>query len=61
MLDRITEREDPADALVVNTKNQAYELDTLPEGSVVGTSSLRRLAQLRHHYPHLIFRDVGGT
>jgi hydroxymethylbilane synthase len=27
----------------------------------VGTSSLRRLAQLRHHYPHLIFKDVRGN
>ena len=61
MLGCITEREDPADALVVNAKNQAYKLDTLPEGSVVGTSSLRRLAQLRHHYPHLIFKDVRGN
>ena len=61
MLGCITEREDPADALVVNAKNQAYQLHTLPEGSVVGTSSLRRLAQLRHHYPQLIFKDVRGN
>ena len=61
MLGCITEREDPADALVVNAKNAAYKLDTLPKGSVVGTSSLRRLAQLRHHYPHLEFKDVRGN
>ena len=61
MLGCITEREDPADALVVNAKNQSYKLETLPEGAVVGTSSLRRLAQLRHHYPHLIFKDVRGN
>ena len=61
MLGCISEREDPADALVVNAKNSEYKLDTLPEGSVVGTSSLRRLAQLRHHYPHLIFKDVRGN
>ena len=61
MLGCITEREDPADALVVNAKNKDYQLDTLPEGSVVGTSSLRRLAQLRHHYPHLVFKDVRGN
>ena len=61
MLGCITEREDPADALVVNAKNSDHKLDTLPEGSVVGTSSLRRLAQLRHHYPHLIFKDVRGN
>ena len=61
MLGCISEREDPADALVVNAKNREHKLDTLPEGSVVGTSSLRRLAQLRHHYPHLIFKDVRGN
>ncbi len=57
----ITEREDPSDALVVNKKNEQYKLQSLPSGSVVGTSSLRRLAQLRHHYPHLIFKDVRGN
>ena len=44
----ITKREDPSDALVVNEKNRIHQLETLPEGSVVGTSSLRRLAQLRY-------------
>jgi hydroxymethylbilane synthase len=57
----VTERVNPADALVVNSKNQDYQLDNLPEGSVIGTSSLRRLAQLRHHYPHLTFKDVRGN
>ncbi len=57
----ITKREDPADALVVNKKLENQELKTLPSGTVVGTSSLRRLAQLRHHYPHLIFKDVRGN
>ena len=61
MLGCITEREDPADALVVNAKNANHKLDTLPEGAVVGTSSLRRLAQLRHQYPHLSFKDVRGN
>jgi hydroxymethylbilane synthase len=57
----ITEREDPADALVVHAKHRDRTLASLPEGSVVGTSSLRRLAQLRHHYPHLSFKDVRGN
>ncbi|AAP99539.1 MULTISPECIES: hydroxymethylbilane synthase [Prochlorococcus] len=61
MLGCITKREDPADALVVNKKYKNYQLNDLPEGSVVGTSSLRRLAQLRHHYPGLIFKDVRGN
>jgi len=57
----ITKREDPADALVVSKKNASYKLETLPVGSIVGTSSLRRLAQLRNKYPHLIFRDIRGN
>lgn len=61
MLGCITEREDPADALVVHAKHQDKQLDTLPEGAVVGTSSLRRLAQLRHHYPHFTFKDIRGN
>jgi hydroxymethylbilane synthase len=39
----ICEREDPRDAFVSNTHDS---LDALPAGSVVGTSSLRRQAQL---------------
>ena len=57
----ITEREDPADAMVVHEKHRDKQLATLPEGSVIGTSSLRRLAQLRHHYPHLTFKDIRGN
>lgn len=57
----ITEREDPADALVVHERHRDKNLSTLPAGSVVGTSSLRRLAQLRHHYPQLAFKDVRGN
>ncbi|MFZ9752740.1 MAG: hydroxymethylbilane synthase [Cyanobium sp.] len=57
----ITEREDPADALVVHERHRDRSLSTLPEGAVVGTSSLRRLAQLRHHYPQLTFKDVRGN
>jgi hydroxymethylbilane synthase len=57
----VTERENPADALVVHEKHNDKQLDTLPEGAVIGTSSLRRLAQLRHHYPHFQFKDVRGN
>ncbi|NJL98013.1 MAG: hydroxymethylbilane synthase [Synechococcaceae cyanobacterium SM2_3_2] len=61
VLGAITERENPADALVVHESCRDYQLDTLPEGTVVGTSSLRRLAQLRHAFPHLAFKDVRGN
>ncbi|MCL1493012.1 MAG: hydroxymethylbilane synthase [Pseudanabaena sp. Salubria-1] len=61
MLGAVTERENPADALVVHEKLKDKTLETLPSGTVVGTSSLRRLAQLRHYYPHLTFKDVRGN
>ncbi len=61
MLGCITDRENPADALVVHEKHKGKQLDTLPEGAVIGTSSLRRLAQLRHHFPHFAFKDVRGN
>tara|TARA_Y100001978_G_scaffold168527_1_gene156988 strand:+ start:1542 stop:2492 length:951 start_codon:yes stop_codon:yes gene_type:complete len=57
----ITKREDPADALVVNKKNEVYKLENLPKGSIVGTSSLRRLAQLRFNFPELKFKDIRGN
>lgn len=57
----VTERENPADALVVHEKYKDKQIDTLPAGAVVGTSSLRRLAQLRHHFPHLTFKDIRGN
>ena len=57
----ITERENPADALVLHEKYKGLQIDTLPAGAVIGTSSLRRLAQLRHHFPHFTFKDVRGN
>ena len=54
----ITEREDPRDAFV---SNQHKSLDTLPSGSVVGTSSLRRESQLRAQFPHLDVQPLRGN
>ena len=53
-----SDREDPRDALLSNGK---YTLETLPEGAVVGTSSLRRKAQLRILRPDLEIRDLRGN
>ncbi len=61
MLGAITEREDPADAVVFHSRHQIKRLETLPDRAIIGTSSLRRLAQLRHHYPHLAFKDIRGN
>jgi hydroxymethylbilane synthase len=57
----ITERENPADALVLHEKYKGEKIDTLPAGAVIGTSSLRRLAQLRNKFPHFTFKDVRGN
>jgi hydroxymethylbilane synthase len=61
MLGCVSEREDPADALVVHENHKDKQLETLPVGAVIGTSSLRRLAQLKYHYPHLQFKDIRGN
>ena len=54
----ITEREDPRDAFV---SNQYTNLESLPAGSIVGTSSLRRESQLRAQYPHLEVKPLRGN
>lgn len=54
----ICEREDPTDAFVSNTYNS---IDELPEGAVVGTSSLRRSCQLQMHRPDLVIKDLRGN
>lgn len=51
-------REDPRDALISRSGQKLLEL---PEGSVVGTSSLRRRAQLLHLRPDLKLVDVRGN
>jgi hydroxymethylbilane synthase len=36
-------------------------LADLPTGSIVGTSSVRRSAQIHRNYPHLVFKSVRGN
>ncbi|KAJ3758585.1 porphobilinogen deaminase, dipyromethane cofactor binding domain-containing protein [Lentinula raphanica] len=57
----VMEREDPVDSLVVRKGVAWKTLDEFPEGSVVGTSSVRRVAQLKRKYPKLVFKDVRGN
>ncbi|AEF20383.1 hydroxymethylbilane synthase [Pseudomonas fulva] len=54
----ICDREDPRDAFVSNTYDS---LDALPAGSVVGTSSLRRQAQLLARRPDLKIHFLRGN
>lgn len=52
------ERVDPRDAIV---SGAGYTLETLPEGAKLGTSSLRRRAQVMHLRPDLEIVDVRGN
>ncbi|MGV8711423.1 MAG: hydroxymethylbilane synthase [Nitrosomonas sp.] len=54
----ITEREDPRDAFV---SNNYVNLESLPAGSIVGTSSLRRESQLRARFPNLQVQPLRGN
>jgi hydroxymethylbilane synthase len=54
----VLQREMPWDALV---SNHYSSLQDMPEGARIGTSSLRRSAQLRAAYPHLQFLPVRGN
>ncbi|HXQ78249.1 MAG TPA: hydroxymethylbilane synthase [Gemmatimonadaceae bacterium] len=55
------EREDPRDVLVVNRQTGVDNLDELPAGSRVGTSSLRRRAQLLARRPDLEVVELRGN
>ncbi|KPV99573.1 hydroxymethylbilane synthase [Pseudoalteromonas sp. P1-11] len=54
----ICEREDPRDAFV---SNNFANLSELPQGAVVGTSSLRRQCQIRALRPDLVIKDLRGN
>jgi hydroxymethylbilane synthase len=54
----ITQREDPRDCLI---SRGGRTMKTLPYGARVGTSSLRRQAQLRHRRPDLEIVDLRGN
>lgn len=57
----VLDREEPRDALVMKAGSQYKKLRDLPDGSVVGTSSVRRSAQLLKYYPRLNFESVRGN
>lgn len=57
----VLQRENPHDAVVLHPKKAGLTLDTLPKGSVIGTSSLRRAAQLKKRFPQLEFKDIRGN
>ena len=58
VLPAILARHDPSDAFI---SNRFDGIDALPPGAVVGTSSLRRQAQLRALRADLVIRDLRGN
>ncbi|MBK9360786.1 MAG: hydroxymethylbilane synthase [Rubrivivax sp.] len=58
VLAAVMEREDPRDAFV---SNRHAALDELPQGAVVGTSSLRRVVQLLARRPDLQIEPLRGN
>jgi hydroxymethylbilane synthase len=54
----VPERANPLDALVTREKQG---LDDLRPGAIIGTSSLRRAAQIRRLYPALEIVDIRGN
>ncbi|MFO1272723.1 MAG: hydroxymethylbilane synthase [Rubrivivax sp.] len=58
VLAAVLEREDPRDAFV---SNRFENVDALPQGAVVGTSSLRRVVQLLGRRPDLKIEPLRGN
>ena len=54
----IPQREDPADVLVAR---EDFDFSNLKRGAVIGTSSLRRAAQLRHARPDISISPLRGN
>ena len=57
----ICKRGDPHDALVLKGSNKIRSLSELPKGATVGTSSQRRLAQLKSQRPDITVKDLRGN
>ena len=57
----ICEREDARDALVLRSKVESASLAGLPVGAVVGTSSQRRLSQLKGQRGDVVVKDLRGN
>lgn len=61
MIAAICQREDPRDALILREPFALDSLADLPDGAVVGTSSQRRIAQLKSICPRVVVKDLRGN
>ncbi|RNA43739.1 hydroxymethylbilane synthase [Brachionus plicatilis] len=59
----VPEREDPSDSLVIAKRwtESKKSLDDFEENRIIGTSSLRRISQLKEKYPKLKFETIRGN
>ena len=57
----IIARADPRDAFVLKSGRSPCNLEDLPAGAVIGTSSIRRTAQIAFKHPHLKVHDIRGN
>ncbi|KAK3780513.1 hypothetical protein RRG08_012468 [Elysia crispata] len=57
----VCKRDSPYDAVVLHPKHQRKTLKDLPDGSVIGTSSLRRAAQIKRVYPQHKIENIRGN
>ncbi|KAK7487988.1 hypothetical protein BaRGS_00020733 [Batillaria attramentaria] len=57
----VLKRDNPHDAVVMHPKYAGKKLSDLPAGSVIGTSALRRAAQLQRKYPHFNIDNIRGN
>jgi hydroxymethylbilane synthase len=57
----ILERADPRDAVIIAPWRHEKSLNQLPAGSVIGTSSTRRIAQLKLNYPQFTYKNIRGN
>ncbi|MEL6626514.1 MAG: hydroxymethylbilane synthase [Bacteroidota bacterium] len=53
------QREDPRDVLLATTNE--VQLDNFARPLVIGTSSVRRQALMRHYFPHVTLKDIRGN
>ena len=61
VLGGIPERDDPRDAFVLKAGRPDCKISDLPDGSVIGTSSIRRTAQIAQKFPKLKVVNVRGN
>ncbi|BFZ14629.1 hypothetical protein BsWGS_17668 [Bradybaena similaris] len=57
----VCKRDSPYDAVVIHPKHRGKTLQDLPPGSVIGTSSLRRAAQIQRMYPQFKIESIRGN